>query len=237
MANISEEISTGETSRFLYAQSTGSLSAYRDTNPELVSNSLIAKVEELIRDVPSTTAATVLLQTFFAQCNWRFGIPEEWFMTACSQMWSVLEYPRPRGFQVNANWLSLFFAVLAYAPESAAGGESSTIQSDACDHYFSCAIKARRVAEDHYMNQPNISLMFSAADGTVLSCLAVPILCSYLSEHGHVSEAWKLIGNGIRQAEAVGMHRDPEWRQWQVMSKDEVLLRRRAWWGLYIWDK
>ncbi|KAH0588706.1 hypothetical protein H2248_004512 [Termitomyces sp. 'cryptogamus'] len=227
-------ISTGETSRFLYAKSTDSTSVYRDTKPGIISNLLIARVEDLIHDIPSTVIAAALLKAFFAECNWRFGIPEEWFSNACSQMWNVLEHPGPHGLHINAHWLSLFFAVLAYTPESAGDGKA---QADSRDHYFSCAMRARRVAEDDYMNTPSISLMVSAADGTVLSCLAVPILCSYLSEHGRVSEAWKLVGSGIRQAEAVGMHRDPEWRHWQVMSKDEALLRRRGWWGLYILDK
>ena len=46
----------------------------------------------------------------------------------------------------------------------------------------------------------------------------------------------KLAGYAIRNAE-VGIHRDPDWELWQVMSTDEKLLRRRAWWGMYIWDK
>ncbi|KAG6920136.1 hypothetical protein DXG01_004902 [Tephrocybe rancida] len=226
-------ISTGTTSRFLYAKSTDSTSAYRNIDPGVMSNSLIARVEDLIRDIPSKSLTTVLLEAFFTESNWRFGIPEEWFRAACAQMWNILEYPGPHGIQINANWLSLFFAVLAYAPTL----HTDPREHDTRDQYFSCALMARRIAEDDYMNKPNISLMVSAADGTVLSCLAVPLLCSYLSQRGRVSEAWKLVGNGIRNAEAVGMHRDPEWRQWQVMSKDEVLLRRRAWWGLYIWDK
>jgi hypothetical protein len=174
-----------------------------------------------------------LLQGFFAESNWAFGIPEEWFRNALSQMWNVLEYPGPHGFQINANWLSLLFAVLAYSPIRPPDGEDG----DSTDHFFMCSMTARRIAEDDYLNKPNVSLMVSAADGTVLGCLAIPILCNYLSQRGRVSEAWKLVGNGIRNAEAVGMHRDPEWKQWHVMSKDEIVLRRRAWWGLYICDK
>ncbi|KAG6813127.1 hypothetical protein H0H92_013751 [Tricholoma furcatifolium] len=226
-------ISSGETSRFLYARSTHSTSAYRDINPGLMSNSLIARVEELIRNIPPISDTTSLLDSFFVESNWQFGIPEEWFRSACSQMWNVLKYPGPHGIQVNANWLSLFFAALAYAPKLRVDRHAP----DSSDHFFSCALMARRIAEDDYMNQPNLSLMVSAADGTVLSCLAVPLLCNYLAQRGRVSEAWKLVGNGIRNAEAVGMHRDPDWKHWQVMSTDEKLLRRRAWWGLYIWDK
>jgi hypothetical protein len=79
--------------------------------------------------------------------------------------------------------------------------------------------------------------MVSAADGTVLSCLAAPLLCNYLAERGHASEAWKLVGKAICAATAIGMHQDPGWPYWQVMSEEEKLLRRRAWWGLFVWDR
>ena len=179
-----------------------------------------------------------LVHNFFAYDNWRFGIPEQWFQTACTQMWTALEYPN-HNLEINANWLSLFFSVLAIAanqdddspqPDNSRGMEST-------DAYFKNAMSARRIAEDDYMNKPTVSVMASAADGTMLGCFAVPVLCCYLTQRGRVSEAWKLVGSGIRHAEAVGMHRDPEWVGWQVMSKDEIVLRRIAWWGLVILDK
>jgi hypothetical protein len=81
------------------------------------------------------------------------------------------------------------------------------------------------------------SPLVSAADGIALSCLATPLLCHYHADSGRVSEAWKLVGYAIRAAQAVGMHRDPGWTKWQVMSEDERLLRTRAWWGLVTWDR
>ena len=159
-------------------------------------------------------------------------------------MWTALEYPNHNNMQINANWLSLFFSILAIA--KASDDESPETEDDKGgggkgmepgDKYFMCAMAARRIAEDDYLNKSNISLMSSAADGTVLGCLAVPLLCCYLAQRGRVSEAWKLVGSGVRYAEAIGMHRDPEWNHWQVMSKDEIVLRRIAWWGLFIWDK
>jgi hypothetical protein len=155
-------------------------------------------------------------------------------------MWSALEYPTCYNTQINANWLSLFFSMLAIASmntgedppkiDGVCGVESST-------NYFLYAMRARHISEDDHLKKPNVSLMASAADGIVLGCLAVPLLSCYLAQRGLVSEAWKLVGNCIRTAQAVGMHRDPEWYHWQVMSKDEIVLRRLAWWGLVIWDK
>lgn len=131
----------------------------------------------------------------------------------------------------------LQFAIIASAPQSVLNDVKRYSPVRHTDDYFMCAMLARRLVEDEFLNVPSPSVMVSAADGTVLGCLATPILCNYLAERGHVSEAWKLAGQGIRNAEAVGMHRDPEWRLWQMMSEEEKLLRRRAWWGLIISDK
>lgn len=62
-------------------------------------------------------------------------------------------------------------------------------------------------------------------------------MCNFLAERGRTSEAWKLAGSGLRSAMAVGMHRDPGWVRWQIMSDTEKLLRARAWWNLVIWDR
>lgn len=204
-------------------------------------------MEDLIRNIPPMVVSNALIQSFFAQVNWRFGVPDQWFLSACTQMWKVLQYPEARGYQINANWLSLFFAVLASTPPDTLlfyhqqinqfhSGDTNRTPESITDDFFACSMAARRLAEEEHLKQPSLSLMNSAADGTVLGCLAVPLLCCYLAERGRVSEAWKLAGNAIRNAEAVGMHRDPAWRQWQIMSEDERLLRRRAWWGLVIWD-
>jgi Fungal specific transcription factor domain len=234
-----EQISAGPTARFLYATSTNATSAYRDTTLGLSSIPPTER-EKLIQSLPPRPVATASLHKFFTQDNWRFGIPEQWFQTACTQMWTALEYPNHHNMQINANWLSLFFSMLASAANNSGDDSSQADNSrgaEPTDNYFVCAITARRIAEDDFLNKPNVSLMASAADGTVLGCLAVPLLCCYLAQRGRVSEAWKLVGSGIRNAEAVGMHRDPEWTRWQVMSKDEIDLRRIAWWGLVIWDK
>ncbi|KAF9462402.1 hypothetical protein BDZ94DRAFT_726218 [Collybia nuda] len=232
-------ISTGKKARFLYAKSTDVISPYRDTVQGFTPDLIAGRIEDLIRNIPPMSVTAALAQAFFNDNNWRFGIPEKWFHEACAQMWTALGYPGPHGQQINPNWLSLLFAVLASAPAMGAFPDTTARDRniESSDAFFICAMTARRIAEDDHLNKPSLSLMVSAADGTVLSCLAVPLLCSYLSERGRISEAWKLVGSGLRNAEAVGMHRDPEWKKWQVMSTDEILLRRRAWWGLVIWDK
>ncbi|KAF4599716.1 Oaf3p [Pleurotus pulmonarius] len=219
-------------SSFPYAKSTDAVGPYRQSVNELMPPVLFNTVEHLVSSIPPRAVTDTLIKTFFARTNWRYGISEDWFYSAYEQMWTALNFPYGAGLQVNPNWLSLLFAILAICPQSAISAAADT-QAEA---FFTYGMMARRVAEDTYLSVPAFAPLESAADGTTLGCLAAPILAYFLAERKRISEAWKLIGNSIRSAQAVGMHRDPSWRQWHTMSENERMLRTRAWWGLRQWD-
>lgn len=188
-------------------------------------------------------SGNAMIDAFLKEVNWRYGIPERWFLNTCNQMWNYLQDPK-QGQQLNLHWLCLFFSVLACTPQP---GESFVLTAKPPNThdrstYFVCASTARRLAEDSYLDQPIGSLdpstgFSSPTDGCILAFLAIPLLCDFLAERGRLSEAWKLVGSGIRSAQAAGLHRDPGSQVWQEMSEGEKDLRRRAWWGLYIWDR
>ncbi|KAK2467865.1 hypothetical protein APHAL10511_000160 [Amanita phalloides] len=231
-------LSTKKIRRFLYAHSTDA--TYLED--QIAAGSLLGpralEFNELFSHIPPELHAQQLVKSFFRDINWQFGIPEQWFMRTYQQMWTVLRSRTERqgGSLLNPNWVSLFFSILALAPCDNAA-MNSTAEAELKDTYFRCGMTARCIAESVFLEEPSSSIMVSAADGTVLSCLAAPLLCSYLAERGHASEAWKLVGKAICTATAIGMHQDPGWPYWQVMSEEEKLLRRRAWWGLFVWDR
>lgn len=223
--------------RFLYAKSTDSVSEFREPLQKFSDMPLATTVAELVPSLPSMLVVETLTAAFFADANWRYGIPEEWFRITRSHMWMSLQQRQSASAQVNAHWLILLFAIMASAPQAAYDDVARVAHVRCSDDYFMCAMMARRMTDEDFLNVPSASFMDSAADGTVLSCLATPLLCDYLAARGRISEAWKLVGTAIRCAIAVGLHRDPEWKLWQMMSADEKLLRRRAWWGLFTADK
>ncbi|KAF8578504.1 hypothetical protein K439DRAFT_1663720 [Ramaria rubella] len=195
------------------------------------------QIQSLIaRGLPPRQVTDILVFAFFDECNWRFGISEKWFRSAYERMWRALDtwgtFVGPGVEQINANWLSLLFAALSLAPSGITGTEM--VSREAC---FTHALSARRLAEDTLLNSFAISSGDSVADGTVLGCFATVLIGSYLASRGRVSEAWKLLGGAIRSAQAAGMHRDPGWAKWQVMSQDERILRSRGWWNLVIGDQ
>ncbi|KAF8627808.1 hypothetical protein AX15_004233 [Amanita polypyramis BW_CC] len=224
-------LSTKKIRRFLYAHSTDATYLKEQNLIEPRAQSF----SELLDRIPPESHAQRLIESFFRDVNWRFGIPENWFMRTYRQMRTALlcRSEQHGGTTLNPNWMSLFFSILALAPCHSAEAEGEELH----DTHFECAMLARYIAEGVYFQGPSPSIMASAADGTVLSCLAAPLLCNYLAERGHASEAWKLVGKAVCVATAIGMHQDPGWPYWQVMSEEEKLLRRRTWCGLFVWDR
>lgn len=201
------------------------------------------EIQHLVQYIPSVPSSQVIVDAFFKEVNWRYGIPEDWFKNLCSQMWTPTQNT-PQNQQLSHHWLCLFFSILACAPQP---GETPIIASRLSNThgsltYFTCASTARRLAEEEVLDRPLPSLpeniyFLSPVDGSVLVSLAVPLLCDFLAEKGRMSEAWKLVGSAIRSAQSIGLHRDPGSQMWQEMPAEEKELRRRAWWGLYIWDR
>lgn len=218
-------VSSKSTARMLYACSTQSVECPIE----------YPGLGILLDHLPPRDGLDSLLDYYFANVNWRFGIPEKWFRDGYVDMANE----KVAGSRINPNWLALLFAVLACVPSSASYLPSFHNYVHEPRKYHAHAKEACRMASAGYLDLVPLdqSLMASAADGAVLRCFAMTLLCTYLAENGYVSEAWKLTGSAIRLAESVGMHRDPSWALWQAMSVDESTLRRRSWWNLLILDK
>ncbi|KAI0369245.1 hypothetical protein BV20DRAFT_968105 [Pilatotrama ljubarskyi] len=200
---------------------------------------LSGPIQQLVASLPPRAVFDTLLDGYFQERNWEFGIPERWFRQSCEQMWRHLSLRCP-GLachvtggcprcteELNPHWLSLTFAVLALAPHRLVGGNARA--------YFLKGMEARRLVEDILLasraSQP------SAVQGIALSCIGAALLARYLADRGRVSDAWKLTGTALRNAQAVGFHRDPGLEKWDAMDKQERELRLLGWWSLIIADR
>ncbi|KIY49776.1 hypothetical protein FISHEDRAFT_40844, partial [Fistulina hepatica ATCC 64428] len=193
----------------------------------------------LIKALPSKAVCDALLGTYFADVNWRFGIPEAYFRQNYNTFWDIIHET-----DVNPCWLSLLYAMFASVPHVDEDTNQRTTE------YFHSAIAARKIAEDDLLrpvlrrNRERCSsaigvlnAYMSSTDGTVLSCIAAPLLAAFLADRRLVSEGWKLLGASVRSAFAVGLHLDPDWETFRPMDNEERLIRRRAWWSLLVWDR
>ncbi|KAI0354319.1 hypothetical protein OH77DRAFT_1405549 [Trametes cingulata] len=200
---------------------------------------LSGPIQQLVASLPPRAVFDTLVDGYFQERNWEFGLPERWFRQSCEHMWRHLSLRCP-GLachltggcprcteELNPHWLSLTFAVLALAPHRLLGGNARA--------YFLKGMEARRLVEDILLasraSQP------SAVQGIALSCIGAALLARYLADRGRVSDAWKLTGTALRNAQAAGFHRDPGLDRWDAMDKQERELRLLGWWSLIIADR
>lgn len=172
-----------------------------------------------------------------------FGISEQWFKGCCQQMWEHLELRCVRDAshaaggcprcarEINPHWLLLLFSTLMLAPRRLVGPTAR--------EYFWKAMDLRRLIEDVMLNSPAYSWgpTQSGVHGITLSCIAAALYTCYLADHGRVSDAWKLAGVAIRNAQAMGLHRDPGWEKLEKMDKMEREIRLLSWWYLVTSDR
>ncbi|CDO76771.1 hypothetical protein BN946_scf185028.g22 [Trametes cinnabarina] len=224
--------------KWTYARSANTTTVSEPFQPG--NHPLSGPIQQLVENLPLRHVAETLIDGYFAERNWQFGIPEQWFRRCCEQMWRHLRLrcPGPSCHlsggcarcteELNPHWLSLMFAVLALAPQRIVGSSAKT--------YFLKAMEARRLVEDILLASRAYSQP-SAVQGVVLSCIGAALLARYLADRGRMSDAWKLTGTALRNAQAVGLHRDPGWQKWENMDKQERELRVLGWWFLVIADR
>ncbi|KAG7090971.1 hypothetical protein E1B28_010038 [Marasmius oreades] len=189
-------------------------------------------IDQLAERIPVAAVLPVILNSFFTEVNWNFGLPEHWLYTAVVRMWNTLRYPDIPGSIINACWLSLLFAILACTPRLDEQLKNAGLESPS--QYFSYAKAALSIAEESFHGKTRMS---SATNGVVLACLAVPLLCAYQAKEGRLGESWKLVGTWIRIAQALEIHCDPGRLGWHGLSEEEKCLRKLAWCNLITWDK
>lgn len=223
----------------VYAASSGS--SQPDMHPMAV------PMRALVANMPPRAIIYSLLDTFFAARNWEFGLPEGWVRRSCNIMFSYLDRRCPGttcrfpgictacNEIINPHWIALLFAILALAPAPAAG----VTGTDTIDHaaYFTQALTAKRLGEDILLAVPIYCMSEKYVQGATHSCIAAALLSAYLADRGRMSEAWKVVGYGMRVAQAMGLHRDPCWRKWDHMSKEEAEMRTLGWWLLWMRDR
>jgi hypothetical protein len=189
----------------------------------------ITSLGSLMEKIPLQSDVERLMNAYFLYTNWSFGFSETWIRAAISQMFQFIHFPGSLpGVSLNPNWLCLFFALLtSVCPNAVAVAD----YAHDTEEYLTCSFTALRVVDDieNPSCRPSLKL-----EGSLLACLAIPLLSKRLAAIGRLGEAWRILGKGVRLAQSLGLNCDPAILQW---TDDEKYLGRLAWINLEIWDR
>ncbi|KAF9268746.1 hypothetical protein L218DRAFT_527578 [Marasmius fiardii PR-910] len=201
-------------------------------NSEISIHPQSVSIDQLVDRIPSAAVLSAVLNSFFTEVNWNFGLPEHWLYTTVMRMWNILRYPEIPGSRINACWLSLLFAILACTPRLDEQLKNAGLENPSQYSFYAKA--ALGIAEESFYGKTRSS---SATNGAVLACLAVPLICTYQAKEWRFGESWKLLGTWIRIAQGFEIHRDADRLGWHGLSEEEKCLRNLAWCNLMTWDK
>lgn len=188
----------------------------------VISDSFSNSLHELAHSLPGKEKSDLLITAFFQYENWRFGLPRQLIMNVYNRMWDAIQADSTSLNRLKVNWLTLLFSVFAHSPECTNEEQSRK--------YFLRSLTGRRLAEDLLCASFSVPRMHvSITEGTALGCIATVLLANYLCDRGQVSEAWKMVGTAIRNAQTAGLHKNPAWHRWKDMTEDEKSIRLSAW--------
>ena len=117
--------------------------------------------------------------------------------------------PRP------ASWPILLNAVLALGAWCT--GEDHSVMDDYFDQKIARLFEARSIFES----------------GNLTSVQALLLLSNYTQKRNRPNTGWNYLGLAVRMALSLGLHKEfPDWE----ISLLQREMRRRVWWGLFIFD-
>lgn len=187
-----------------------------------VSDTFSSSLHGLVHSLPEQHECDVLIHTFFASENWRFGLPENVILGIFKSMWEVIGADSSSLNRVKVNWLTLLFAIFALSP-----GCKNEEQSR---KFFLHSLTGRRIAEDLlFASLASPRMPVSVTEGAALGCIATVLLANYMCDRGQATEAWKMIGTSVRNAQNAGLHMSPAWNRWKDMTEPEKTIRLCAW--------
>ncbi|KAK6353069.1 hypothetical protein TWF696_005059 [Orbilia brochopaga] len=134
------------------------------------------------------------------------------FVSACEALYQHGDLTK-----VEPSWLSTFFAVLS------------------CGLLFTVDKSILAMYPDRGKDFSVISRVLTDLfnDEFVIDHVRAALLMAvYLTEINCKSAAWTWLGSTIRIAQDIGLHRESG--PWPVIEGE---MRRRVWWGVYVWDR
>jgi hypothetical protein len=176
-------------------------------------------LSEVISVLPEKLQANILLEMYFECVDPVYPmIHRQTFYADYEHFWSL---PRPEKDRADAALVALIFTMLAMGAQFATN-TSPAERRQMAEFYVSAAHQALRMSS--YLNKTSVR-----------SIQAMVLITYFLINDNHASDGWAFAGILIRQAYAMGLHRDPN-IVCPGSSIFEKQLRRKLWQAVLLQD-
>lgn len=191
-----------------------------------------------IRQIPPRPYTSLLVRVFFQECNWIYGSlheqtflkhMEEWY-DQCSSNNTLVNNGKKK---ILSQFPALLLQVLAVA-----------LQMLPVEHYKFMAQLNLGKANFYNLSMTysntacELASLLSASSPTLVRVQQWFLRSSWLKSEGRAVESWHALGQAIREAQEMGLHRErPKKYAESIASVWEQEIEKRVWVNLYVWDR
>lgn len=203
------------------------------------------KYKNLIRQLPSKPYIEKLLVTYFREVNYQYYPLDEGIFRDLLKQWEALSFSTlsrgPLELPPDLQFFpALLFQCLALALQFQPVEYDPTLDS----LKYAASMSFDDLASDYSESGCQILCLLGKRHTTLITVQAGFLRTSYLKHSGLIPESWHYLGQTIRDAQEIGLHKESSsYRPRKEESSVDVLenlwldqLRRRMWVILTLWD-
>jgi hypothetical protein len=201
------------------------------------------KYKSYIRQLPARTFVEKLVETYFQEVNWHYSILDKPVFLELLNDWNSLSFASlskgPQELPRDLRFFpALLFQVLALAIQF--------LPPVSYDPSFESLKYVQEMsfddlATDYSESGSSLLALLGKRDATLVTVHAGFLRTSFLKNSGLVTESWHSLGQTIRDAQEIGLHKDvldhiPNSPGKAIEALWQLEHRRRTWCGLCLWD-
>ncbi|CUS12744.1 unnamed protein product [Tuber aestivum] len=194
-----------------------------------------------IRQIPPRPYTQLLVKVFFSECNWIYGtLHEATFMAHLNEWFEICAAKDSPHSPVKKKILSQFPALLLQVLAIA-------LQMLPREHHkFMGQLNLGKenfytLSATYSSTACELASLISASSPTLPRVQQWFLRSSWLKSEGRAVEAWHALGQAIREAQEMGLHREqprkPPNSQENIACIWNREMEKRVWVNLYVWDR
>lgn len=199
-----------------------------------------SRYKVLVRQLPPKDCVDRLVRFFFAEISWQYDVVDETTFRQQVLVWGRITYAahsQPRELDPEVRYFpALLFQVLAQAVLFQPRGNGSLLK----DLRPSADTDLIDLATEFSDAGHQILLLLGPTEPALVRVQAGLQRAIFLKTTASVVEAWHVLGNTIRDAQELGLHRLYSSSVQEVQSEWEqtsfAVMGRRTWLVLHLWD-
>ncbi|KAJ3494516.1 hypothetical protein NLG97_g4034 [Lecanicillium saksenae] len=202
------------------------------------SSEAVLQYRTLIRQLPPQRHIETLVAFFYRELSWQYEIVDEGVFRQQLSSWDQVPYAsRNQPFHLPAE-LRQFPAILFQLLGQALLFQPRSYDSSLDDLRHAPDMDLADVAAEFSDAGRQLSALFGSSEVTMTKVQAGLLRACFEKTTGAVANAWHTLGQTIRDAQEIGLHRLAEADEFTCPSKQlpETRVGRKLWLILHLWD-